>query len=68
MKKKREKKNLSNLALFRMTWPNLWRTAPWYVILSTLLGVVFSLIGAVPYLERRHAAALRKMQRPQFRG
>lgn len=50
MKKKREKKNLSNLTLFRMTWPNLWRTAPWYVILSTLLGVVFSLIGAAQTL------------------
>ena len=53
MKKKREKKNLSNLALFRMTWPNLWRTAPWYVILSTLLGVVFSLIGAAQTLLNR---------------
>ena len=50
MKKKRKKKNLSNLTLFRMTWPNLWRTAPWYVILSTLLGVVFSLIGAAQTL------------------
>ena len=46
MRKKREKKNLSGWTLFRMTWPNLWNTAPWYIILSTLLGVVFSLISA----------------------